>query len=232
MTELFPQTQTSLEFTPPASPPEAGVRLEIDAAGVGWILFDHPTKSVNVLNTPTMEKLRDLLDEAMRKDVSGLVFASDKPDMFVAGADIDEIAQVTDARLGAEKAAYGQSIFERIAGFPRPTATVITGPCLGGGYELALATRLRIAEDSPRVRVGLPEVQLGILPGFGGTQRLPRRAGLPTALDMILSGKTLPAKPAFRRGLVDVLVPQGLGRSLAYEFVTHRRTFKSHEPGR
>ena len=232
MTELFPETQTSLEFKPPASPPQAGVRFEVDSTGVGWILFDHPAKSVNVLDTPTLEKLRDVLDEAIRKDVVGLVFASDKPDMFLAGADVDEIALVNDARLGAEKAAYGQSIYERIAGFARPTATVITGPCLGGGYELALATRLRIAEDSPRVRVGLPEVQLGILPGFGGTQRLPRRVGLPTALDMILSGKTLPGKPALRRGLVDVLVPQGLGRSLAYEFVTQRRTFKSHEPDR
>src|SRR5215813_4150179 len=160
MSELLPQT--SLDFQPPAPAPlpdGAGVRFEVDDHGVGWVLFDHPTKPVNVLDTPTMEKLRNVLDEAMRKDVKGLVFASDKPGMFLAGADVDEIAAVTDARMGAEKAAFGQAVFERIAGFGKPTVTVITGPCLGGGYELALATSLRIAENTPKVRVGLPEVQ-------------------------------------------------------------------------
>jgi 3-hydroxyacyl-CoA dehydrogenase / enoyl-CoA hydratase / 3-hydroxybutyryl-CoA epimerase len=234
MSDLFspPESQTSLVFKPPTGVPRPGVRFEVDESGVGWILFDHPSKPVNVLDTPTLERLRDLLDEAMRKDVTGLVFASDKPDMFLAGADVEEIAGVTEARLGAEKAAYGQAVYERIAGFAKPTATVITGPCLGGGYELALATTLRIAEDTPKVRVGLPEVQLGILPGFGGTQRLPRRVGLPIALDIILAGKSLPARPAARRGLVDLVVPPGLGRGVAREFVIGRRFLEPHRPGR
>ena len=233
MSDLLPEAQTSLEFKSPGAPRiPAGVRFDVDDHGIGWVLFDHPTKPVNVLDTPTMEKLRDVLDEAMRKDVKGLVFASDKPGMFLAGADIDEIASIEDARAGAEKAAYGQAVFERIAGFGKPTVTVITGPCLGGGYELALATSLRIAEETPKVRVGLPEVQIGILPGFGGTQRLPRRTGLRVALDVILSGKTLPARPAIRRGLVDVLVPEGLGRSLAREYLNGQRSFEARRPGR
>jgi 3-hydroxyacyl-CoA dehydrogenase / enoyl-CoA hydratase / 3-hydroxybutyryl-CoA epimerase len=235
MSDLLPESQTSLEFQPPREPfvhmSTAGVRLEVDEQGVGWVLFDHPTKPVNVLDTPTMETLRLVLDEAMRKDVAGLVFASDKPGMFLAGADVDEITAVTDARMGAEKAAYGQAVFERIAGFGKPTVSVITGPCLGGGYELALATSLCIAENTPKVRIGLPEVQLGLLPGFGGTQRLPRRAGLMTALDVILAGKTLPARPAVKRGLVDVMVPEGLGRLLAREFVTGQRAFETKRPG-
>jgi len=234
MSDLLPEPQTSLEFKspPPVEIPTAGVRFDVDDHGIGWVLFDHPTKPVNVLDTPTMEKLRYVLDEAMRKGVRGLVFASDKPGMFLAGADVDEIAAIYDARTGAEKAAYGQAVFERIAGFGKPTVTVITGPCLGGGYELALATSLRIAENTSTVRVGLPEVQLGLLPGFGGTQRLPRRAGVTTALDVILAGKALPARPAFKRGLVDVLVPEGLGRSLARDFLTGQRAFEARRPGR
>ncbi len=134
--------------------------------------------------------------------------------------------------MGVEKAAYGQALFETVARFPRPTAAVISGPCVGGGYELALACTYRVAENVPQVRVGLPEVKLGILPGFGGTQRLPHRVGLRGALDMILSGKTLPAKPAFRRGLVDALVPEGEGRRVTGDILLGRRSVMPAQPGR
>ncbi len=142
------------------------MRLTVDEDGIGWIVFDLPGEKINKLSTPVMEALRDALDEAQRRGVKGLVFASDKPNMFIAGADVEEIAGITDPRIGAEKAAYGQAIFEAIARFPRPTAAVINGPCLGGGYELALACTWRIAENVDAVKVGLPEVRLGILPGF------------------------------------------------------------------
>ena len=168
-----PEPQTRLDFERPA--PErapSGLRLVVDADGIGWILFDAPGEKVNTLSTPVMEALRDALDEAQRRGVKALAFASDKPRMFLAGAAVEEIAGITDPQRGAEKAAYGQAIFEAIAQFPRPTAAVITGPCLGGGYELALACRWCIAENSDAVKVGLPEVRLGILPGFGGTQLL------------------------------------------------------------
>jgi 3-hydroxyacyl-CoA dehydrogenase/enoyl-CoA hydratase/3-hydroxybutyryl-CoA epimerase len=220
MTDTPPQTR--MDFQPPPGPPP-GVRMEIDDAGVGWILFDLPGKPINVLTTAVMETLRRLLDEAARRNVSGLVLASDKPDMFVAGADVDEIRSVSDPRLGMEKATYGQAIFETIARFPATTICLITGPCVGGGFEMALACTYRIAENVPSVRIGLPEVKLGVIPGFGGTQRLPRHAGIRAALDLILAGKTLPAKPAWRRGLVDALVPPGQGRTVAAQVLAGAR---------
>jgi len=208
------------------------VRLEVDEDGLGWILFDLPNEKVNKLTTSLMETLRDLLDEAGRRGVKGLVLASDKPDVFIAGADVEEIGGITDPRLGMEKAAYGQAVFETIARFGRPTAAVINGACLGGGLELALACTWRVAENSPAVKMGLPEVKLGIIPGFGGTQRLPRRTGLPVALDLILAGKTVPARPAKKRGLVDLLVPAGEGRRVAAELLLGRRRVEPYRPGR
>jgi 3-hydroxyacyl-CoA dehydrogenase/enoyl-CoA hydratase/3-hydroxybutyryl-CoA epimerase len=224
--------QTRLDFEPPGAGPPPGIRMEIDSGGVAWILFDRPGKPVNVLNTAVMEALRRLLDDAARKTVSGLVLASDKPDMFVAGADVDEIRSVSDPRLGMEKATYGQAIFETIARFPKPTVCLITGPCLGGGFEMALACTYRIAENLPSVRIGLPEVKLGVIPGFGGTQRLPRHVGIRSALDLILAGKTLPAKPAWRRGLVDALVPPGQGRRVAREVLAGTRSLTPPRPSR
>lgn len=228
--------QTSLDFEGPSRPaPDTaarGVRLEVDPDGIGWILFDLPGEKVNKLTTPLMEALRDLLDEAQRRGVTALAFVSEKPDNFIAGADVKEIAGVTDPRIGQNKSAYGQAVMEAIARFPKPTAAVIAGSCLGGGFELALACRYRVAENRDAVKIGLPEVKLGIIPGFGGTQRLPRRVGIRTAFDLILAGKTLPARPAFRRGLVDALVPPGMGRRVAREILTGSRRVTPHRPDR
>ncbi len=227
--------QANFDFSPPPehpAPNPVGVRLVVDDAEIGWILFDLPDKKVNTLTMPVMERLRELLDEAGRKQIRGLAFASDKPDMFIAGADVEEFADITDPATGQEKAAYGQAVFETIAHFPRPTAALITGPCLGGGFELALACTYRIAESNPAVRIGLPEVKLGIVPGFGGTQRLPRRVGLRTALDLILAGKTLPVRPARRRGMVDLEVPEGLGYEVVREVLLGSRSVRVAGPSR
>jgi len=228
--------QTSLPLAPKpepvAAPPAAGVRLDVDRDNLAWIVFDLPGSKVNVLNTRVMETLRGLIDQASRHNARALIFVSDKPDMFLAGADVEEIAGITDPQDGAAKAAYGQSVFEAVESFSAPTLAVITGPCLGGGYELALACALRIAEDKPQVRIGLPEVKLGVIPGFGGTQRLPRRVGIRAALDMILAGRTLPARPAFRKGFVDALVPPGLGRQVAREISGGARELVAREPDR
>jgi 3-hydroxyacyl-CoA dehydrogenase/enoyl-CoA hydratase/3-hydroxybutyryl-CoA epimerase len=227
-----PQTRLEFQGSAPSPPePSLGIRLEMDEDDIGWILFDVPDKKVNTLNGPLMDKLRLLLAEAVLRQVKGLAFASDKPDMFIAGVDVEEIANIEEARSGMEKAAHGQAVFETVARFAKPTVAVITGPCLGGGYELALACDYRVAEKTPAVRIGLPEVKLGIVPGFGGTQRLPRRAGLRTALDVILAGKTLPARPAFRRGMVDFLVPSGEGRRVASEILNGTRPGRSFRPG-
>ena len=221
--------QTSFKFDGP-KPPSPGeppsVRLDTDENQIGWIVFDSPGIPVNKLTTQTMGKLRDLVDQALRQNVAGLVFVSDKPYMFIAGADVDEIGSVSDPQVGRELAAYGQAVFEAIARFPKTTIAVVNGPCVGGGYELALACNLILAEDHPSVKLGLPEVKLGILPGFGGTQRLPKRAGLRTALEVILAGKTLPSKPAYKRGMIDAIVPAGEGRRVAEEVLSGSRKIK------
>ncbi|NNF06610.1 MAG: hypothetical protein HKN21_07605, partial [Candidatus Eisenbacteria bacterium] len=225
-----PLDQTSLSFgaeeTKTEEVPPVGVRLEVDAENIGWIVFDDPNDKVNRLGTSVMERLRALIDEALRRNVQGLVFVSDKENMFIAGADIEEIAHVETPQEGTEKAAWGQAVFEAISRFPRPTVAVLNGPCVGGGYELVLACRTILAENNPKTRIGLPEVKLGILPGFGGTQRLPKRVGIRTALDLILSGKTLPVKPALKRGMIDAVVPEGRGREIAKEVITKRRRIK------
>jgi len=136
------------------------------------------------------------------------VVTSGKPRTFVAGADVREIQAVRTPAEGTQKAVRGQAIFERLASLNMPTLAAIDGICLGGGTELALACRYRVASDYERTFVGLPEVRLGILPGFGGTTRLPRLVGLPAALDLILTGKTVDASRAFKLGLVDDVLPK------------------------
>ncbi len=184
------------------------VRHRVDADGILRIVFDSPGEKVNTFNEPVLRHLDQLLQEAARRDdVRAVLFGSAKPGMFVAGMDVDEIAAVTDAHVGAEGARMGQSVFQRIDDLDKPSAVAINGTCLGGGLEMALACDFRLAADDPQVRIGLPEVQLGIIPGFGGTQRMPRRIGLRQSLALILPGKAVPARKAKKIGLVDAVVP-------------------------
>jgi 3-hydroxyacyl-CoA dehydrogenase/enoyl-CoA hydratase/3-hydroxybutyryl-CoA epimerase len=172
--------------------------LRLDVAGA----------KLNVLGEAVLEELALLLERLPHHGLSGLVIASAKPETFVAGADVHEIWSVVDPHDGAMKAARGQAIFQRLAALPFPTLAAIGGLCLGGGTEMALACTYRVASDSARTFIGLPEVRLGILPGFGGTTRLPRLIGLPAALDLILTGKTVDAKRAYKIGLVDDVLPK------------------------
>jgi len=186
-----------------------GMTHRIDAEGVLHIVFDRPGDKVNLLDEQLLRELDRLLEEVRRRDdIRAILFQSAKPGVFIAGMDVEQIAAVTDAYRGAEGARFGQSVFQKIADLPRPSACAINGSCVGGGTELALACSMRIAADDPAVKIGLPEVQIGIIPGFGGTQRLPRLLALPTALDLILTGKRVDAKRARRIGLVDAVVPK------------------------
>jgi 3-hydroxyacyl-CoA dehydrogenase/enoyl-CoA hydratase/3-hydroxybutyryl-CoA epimerase len=187
---------------------EPGLFHRVDADGILWVTFDSPGRALNLLTSEILVELDRLFGRADRGDFRGVVLTSGKPGVFVAGMDVDQIATVTDAHRGAEAARYGQAVFQRIAELPLPTVCAIGGTCLGGGTELALACDLRIAADDPTTKIGLPEVQLGIIPGFGGTQRLPRLVGLAPALDLILTGRTLSPAQARRVGLVDLVVPQ------------------------
>src|SRR5439155_16115806 len=154
--------------------------------------------------------------EALDRDseVKAVAFFSGKRDAFIAGADIEEFVAITTASDAERLSAGGQDMLERVARFAKPVAVGIHGACLGGGLEFALACHYRVATDHPKTQLGLPEVQLGILPGAGGCQRLPRLIGARAALDMILAGKTERAAKAFRLGIVDELVPPPILRDI------------------
>lgn len=186
-------------------------RLEAHASGIALIWFDDPARKVNLLDSNSLESLRHVLDSLReRSDHSfprALVLLSGKEDQFVAGADVGEFDRLASPADAEDKARQAQLLFEEFSVLPYPTVAAINGPCLGGGTELALAMRHRVASNARKVSIGLPEVQLGILPGFGGTQRLPPLIGLVPALDLLLTGRTLDSRRALRVGLVDAVLP-------------------------
>jgi 3-hydroxyacyl-CoA dehydrogenase/enoyl-CoA hydratase/3-hydroxybutyryl-CoA epimerase len=177
---------------------------EINTDGIAILTFDLPGEKINKLTTPVMEELDVLLDElAAKKEIKALVFRSGKEESFIVGADIAEIKNITDAGTGEQLARKGQTILSKLETLPFPTVAAIHGPCMGGGMELALACTYRVISNDQRTALALPEVRLGIIPGFGGTQRLPRLVGLTNALNMILSGKSVYPKKARKMGLAD-----------------------------
>lgn len=204
----------------------SGPMLDVDSEKVAWITFDDPKRPLNVLTEAVLRQFDSLLNEVHalegRNQVRALVVRSGKPQSFIAGADVDAIASVDNPENGRVAAASGQEIFGKIAALKIPTIAAIDGVCLGGGTELSLACRFRVASDSPKTKIGLPEVQLGILPAWGGTTRLPRLIGVQAALDMLLTGKQLDAKRALRRGLVDAIVPTELFQAKVEAFVRDR----------
>lgn len=161
---------------------------------------------VVTLTKDRMASLRAALAQIRERKPRAVIFYGSQPEMFTAGADINVIRDVTDPAVGEALAREGQKLFDEIEQLPCPTIAAISGPCVGGGCELVLACTYRIITDHKSSVIGLPEIKLGILPGFGGTQRLPRLVGLPKALDIILAGKTLRPAQAVRCGLVDEVV--------------------------
>ena len=177
--------------------------------GVTVIVLDAPGDKVNKLSTELGDELGPLL-ERLEGDTScaGVVIISGKADNFIAGADIDALARVTEAAGGEELSRHGQQMLDRLAGMKIPVVAAVHGACLGGGLELALACHGRVCSDSAKTKLGLPEIQLGLIPGAGGTQRLPRLVGLQGALDMILTGRNIRPRKARKMGLVDEVAPR------------------------
>lgn len=174
--------------------------------GIGILELDQPGTEVNVLSSDNLRALRANLDDiAGNKEVKALLITSAKKRIFIAGADINEIKQISTEQDAFDKAEQGKAIFKVLEDLKIPTITVINGACLGGGYELALSTNYRVASFSENVKIGLPEVNLGILPGFGGSIRLPRLIGLLKSMPLILAGKMLGPQDALKNGLVDKL---------------------------
>ncbi|MER2473274.1 fatty acid oxidation complex subunit alpha FadJ [Photorhabdus laumondii] len=187
---------------------------------IGIITINVPGEKVNTLKAEFVDQFLNVFKQAQQSSgLKGLILISGKPDTFIAGADISMIAGCKtkeDARDLAEK---GQKLFSQIANYPLPVVAAIHGACLGGGLELALACHWRVCSQDDKTRLGLPEVQLGLLPGSGGTQRLPRLIGVNSALDIMLTGKQLRAKQALRLGLVDDAVPLDILLDIAIEKV-------------
>ena len=184
--------------------------LTRDAGGIAWATLDRAGESTNALSGDVMAELKLLLDRLDADPPQGLVFRSAKAAGFIAGADVHEFETLVTPEQGVNLVRRGWDLFNRIAALPYPTLALIRGHCLGGGLELSLACRYRVAVDDPQTRLGLPEVLLGIVPAWGGMQRLPRRIGPAAALDLMLAGKTVDARRAHRLGLVDACVPARL----------------------
>lgn len=182
-------------------------RLSTDADGVAWLEFDKPDASTNTLSHAAMTDLDAKLAALEKQRPTAVVVVSAKPSGFIAGADITEFTHLVTASQAYELIRSGQRILDRLEQLPCPTVAAIHGFALGGGLELALACRYRVAASDAKTSLGLPEVQLGIHPGFGGTVRAVRLLGPVAAMDLILTGKTLRAEKAQQIGLVDQLVP-------------------------
>lgn len=185
--------------------------LNIRDDKVAVITMDIPGESMNVLKASFADEIDAMLKQlANDSTLKGVVFISGKKDSFIAGADISMLDACQTAEQAETIAAMGQQMFDRLEQLRLPLVAAIHGPCLGGGLELALACHVRVASSSPKTVLGLPEVQLGLLPGSGGTQRLPKLVGVQKALDMILTGKQLRAAQAKKLGLVDEVVPESI----------------------
>ena len=194
--------------SPPVSPTTRALSQDLTADGVLVLTIDVPGEKLNMLGKAMMQELLALLGEIeARTDVRAVVIRSGKADNFIAGADIKDFVAIKSSLEGETLSRQGQSALDRVAALKVPVVAAIHGSCLGGGLETALACRYRIATDHPKTSLGLPEVNLGIIPGAGGTQRLPRLVGLRTGLDLILTGRPLKAMRALRAGVVDEVVP-------------------------
>ncbi|MFM2622656.1 fatty acid oxidation complex subunit alpha FadJ [Vibrio owensii] len=194
--------------------------LKIDEQNIAWLAIDVPNEKMNTLQAAFADEMKEIF--AQLKDTSGvkgMIIHSLKPDNFVAGADVRMLEACTTASEAEALAKQGQELFQQLSDLPYPVVAAIHGPCLGGGLELALACDYRVCTDSDKTRLGLPEVQLGLLPGSGGTQRLPRLVGLLPSLDLILTGKQLRAKKAKKLGVVDACVPETILLDVAKQLI-------------
>ncbi|MBI5179197.1 MAG: enoyl-CoA hydratase/isomerase family protein [Nitrospinae bacterium] len=182
--------------------------VELDAANIAWLYFDRADASANTLSAEVLEEFDLCLDYVENMKPSGLVILSAKKSGFIAGADVNEFVPIKDEATALTLIRRGQAVFTRLEKMPFPTVAAINGFCLGGGMELALACTYRVAREGEGTQLGLPEVKLGIHPGFGGTVRSTAVMGGPAALDMMLTGRAFNAKAAKKAGLVDMVVAE------------------------
>ncbi|MBU2892062.1 fatty acid oxidation complex subunit alpha FadJ [Colwellia sp. D2M02] len=212
-----------------AASPNSAFSLVKHDNGIAHLVMDVADESMNTLKAEFAEQITQVLAQ-IKADTSiiGIVLCSGKPDSFVAGADINMLNACQTKEEVVALSRQGQMIFAQLEQLTIPIVAAINGPCLGGGLELAMACHGRICSDNAKTALGLPEVQLGLLPGSGGTQRLPKLVGLQKSLDMMLTGKQLRAKQALKSGLVDDVVPNSILISAAENLVLSFSTKGKH----
>lgn len=181
--------------------------IDTDSKGICWLTLDKKNASANTLGHQVMEELDAILQKLSSSPPKALVIKSGKSSGFIAGADISEFQHMESVAEATAMVGRAQAILAMLSALPCPTVAMINGFCLGGGLELALACRYRVALDSPKTKIGLPEVSLGIQPGWGGSVRLPRLIGSIQALSLILAGKMVDARTAYKLGIVDASEP-------------------------
>lgn len=197
--------------------------LRRDEQGLAWLDIDCALSAVNRLSADVLQELGLVIDHLATQTPKGLIIQSVKPSGFIAGADIDEFSSLDHTEKGQALVTRGWQLFQRLANLPYPTLALIRGHCLGGGLELALACRYRLVVDVPDTRLALPEVMLGIFPGWGGMARLPRLIGPIAALDLMLSGRSIDAHRAVKLGVADAKVPVRLMHKAAIDHVLSGR---------
>lgn len=214
----------------------APVTLNLDQDGIAWVVFDDPSGRANVFNEAAFTALDALLDQIAASDkVRAVVLWSAKERIFIAGADLSLLLALPDEAAAEAFSRRGQSLFRKIADLRVPVLAAIHGASAGGGYEIALAAHYRLASESPVTQIGLPEVGIGTIPGWGGCSRLPRLIGVSAAVEHMLAARLLPAQQAKATGLVDELAPaegfRGAARAVALRLVEKGVPDRSLAPG-
>ena len=213
--------------TPPTRPQEAIQRL-VDDHGICHLIFDTPGSAANIFTRETMSELdRHIQWIATSSDIKGVLIRSAKPRIFIAGANLHTMLQCPPAEIG-DLIATGQRVFLALEKLPVPKIAAIHGACLGGGFELTLACNYRIASDDPATRIGLPETQLGLIPAWGGSTRLPKLIGVRGACHVILKGTAFTASMARKHGLIDEIVPFHCLLKHAVEWLMHPEPTAHH----
>src|SRR6187200_1021122 len=183
-------------------------KLTTDSDSLAWLYFDRAGTSTNTFSSEALRELGSIADHLAGMPPKGLAILSAKDNGFAAGADIEEFTQLASADDAKAFLMLGNEVFDKISRLPFPTVAMVHGFCMGGGTELALACRYRVMDDGPKTRMGLPEVLIGIVPGWGGAKRMPRLIGAAPALDLMLTGKSVDGRKAKRLGLVDAVTPR------------------------
>jgi 3-hydroxyacyl-CoA dehydrogenase/enoyl-CoA hydratase/3-hydroxybutyryl-CoA epimerase len=204
-------------------------KLSVDGDNLAWLAFDRAGSNTNTFSSEALRELGQVAAHLRSMPPAGLAVLSAKENGFAAGADIAEFTRLQDPDEAFAFTKLGNEVFDAIAALPFPTVALVHGFCMGGGTELALACAYRVMDDGPKTRMGLPEVMIGIVPGWGGAKRMPKLIGAAAALDLMLTGRAIDARRAKKLGLVDAATPRRHFENAARRFLAEKPP--RHVPG-